>query len=246
MCTLTFYPKKNGDLIFTFNRDEQPKRSSVTVVADKNEGIIYPKDSLHNGTWLVADTRKKRVTCLLNGAFTLHERQLPYRKSRGLVVLDSARFEHIDAFFTFYDFDNIEPFTMVVWERDTLSVARWDGTLIHIEKPNPKYPHIWSSCTLYDTNMQKERAYWFTEWQAELSKSEANPADLWKFHHTGGQNDPENALCMTRQTGVKTVSASQIILTENNLKFLYYEFRNNVTYDQDFHLQPQPIGEFFG
>ncbi len=246
MCTLTFYPKKNGSVIFTFNRDEQPNRSSVVVVEDKNEGVIYPKDSLHNGTWLLVDTHKKRVTCLLNGAFTRHPRQLPYRKSRGLVVLDTARFEHIDAFFAHYDFDTIEPFTMVVWERNTLTVARWDGTLIHIEKPHPAHPHMWSSCTLYDTEKQKERAYWFAEWQAELPKNEAAAADIWQFHQRGGQHDCENALCMTRKTGVETVSSSQIIMTDNNLKFLYYEFRNNVSYDQEFNLQSQPIGEFFG
>ena len=239
MCTLSFYPKKNGEIIFTFNRDEQPSRSSVEVIYDEKQGILYPKDKLHNGTWLTADAQRKRIVCLLNGAFFKHERQLPYRKSRGLVVLDSLKYDKIDDFFTNYDFTNIEPFTMIVWEQNSLFCFRWDGENKHIEMPETNQMQVWSSCTLYDETVQIIRKKWFTDWQNTYKSIEFSPAALWHFHQIGGAYDLENALKMARVSGVETVSTTQIIISKTKIKFHYYEFKNDANHSRNLNFEPQ-------
>ena len=57
---------------------------------------------------------------MLNGAFTKHERNLPYRKSRGLIVLEIFEYKSFSDFVTDVDLHNIEPFTLVLAEKDKL------------------------------------------------------------------------------------------------------------------------------
>ena len=239
MCTLTFYPKKNGTTVLTFNRDEQPSRSSVEVICDKNKGFLYPKDKLHNGTWLMVDAARKRVVCLLNGAFKLHERQLPYRKSRGLMVLDTMAYDDITSFFFSYNFVGIEPFSMVTWQQNELFCCRWDGSKRHVERYNTHETHLWSSATLYDKPTQKKREKWFEDWQNELAHEDATIEDLWQFHQTGGSFDPENGLRMSRPWGVKTVSTAQIIISQQDINFQYYELENNAIIHQNLDFEPE-------
>ncbi len=230
MCTFTFYPQKNGDSILTFNRDESPNRSNIEIVNDQKRGLIYPKDSLHGGTWLVSNPSRGRVACLLNGAFVRHERQLPYGKSRGIMLLESMDFERIEDFFSKYDFTQIEPFTMVVIEKNTLFSFRWTGSMAVLNRPDKSKPQIWSSATLYDEKTQQLRRKWFAEAQNE-KKEALTPTDLWQFHQTGGVGDLENALHMKRDSGVETVSQAQILLsfTTSQIQFHYHEFKNNAT-----------------
>ena len=52
-----------------------------------NKKIIFPKDAKAGGTWFAAaDTGV--IAVLLNGAFKKHIAQPPYRKSRGLILLE--------------------------------------------------------------------------------------------------------------------------------------------------------------
>ena len=81
--------------------------------------IMFPKDGEAGGTWIGA-TPYGRVVCLMNGAFVRHERQLPYRMSRGQVVLDALISDNLSDFLQHYLLENIEPFTLVAfdWQHD--------------------------------------------------------------------------------------------------------------------------------
>ena len=239
MCTLSFYPKptERGGFILTFSRDEAPSRSSVEVIKDPKRGLIFPKDALHGGSWLAMSERTGRVTCLLNGAFTLHERQLPYRKSRGLVLLESFDYAHPRTFCKGYDFDNIEPFTMLLLENQSFIEFRWDGTRRHIKELSLSIPQMWSSATLYDPSVQSRRKGWFYDFLSE-NNGFVHQTDLWQFHKTERPDEPENALLMRRATGVQTVSLTQIIISNHlqTIKFQYNELRNrnNIRHDLAF------------
>ncbi|MBK6998312.1 MAG: NRDE family protein [Lewinellaceae bacterium] len=114
MCTVTYLPRPSG-FILTHNRDEAPSRSSQSIVREKTPGgktLLFPRDTLAGGTW-IATSREGRTACLLNGAFVLHKRELPYRRSRGLILLDFFDWENPDIFFERYDFERVEPFTML-------------------------------------------------------------------------------------------------------------------------------------
>ena len=86
MCTVSFLPLENG-FILTSNRDERALRKKAIFPSyqeSKAGTVIFPQDGEAGGTWFAtADTR---MICLLNGAFKSHEKQPPYRHSRGKVV----------------------------------------------------------------------------------------------------------------------------------------------------------------
>ncbi len=236
MCTLSFYPKptEKGAFIFTFSRDETPNRSSVDIVNDVERGLIFPKDVLHGGSWLAASARSGRFTCLLNGAFEGHKRQLPYRKSRGLVLLESFDYQHFTDFCTHYNFDNIEPFTMVTLEKNTFTEFRWDGMKRHIRPLALSTPQMWSSCTLYDPSVQSRRKGWFYEFLRKKTDI-LTAVDLWKFHKTPSSIEPENGILMHRNSGVQTVSMTQLTISNpsQTIKFQYNELGNKDIYRRE-------------
>ena len=244
MCTLSFYPKpteKRG-FILTFSRDEAPSRSSVEVIKDPKHGLIFPKDALHGGSWLAMSARTGRVTCLLNGAFELHKRQLPYRKSRGFVLLESFDYKQPMDFCELYDFDNIEPFTMLLLENQSFIEFRWDGTRRHIKELSLSIPQMWSSATLYDPSVQRRRKGWFYDFLQD-NNGFVQPTDLWQFHKTERPDEPENALVMQRPTGVQTVSLTQIIISNQvqTIKFQYNELGNRNNFRHEFAFGQSPV-----
>jgi Transport and Golgi organisation 2 len=226
MCTLSYYPKSNNTgFILTFNRDEMPTRSSIDIVNDEQRSLIYPKDTLHGGTWLAMSVQNGRFTCLLNGAFERHERRLPYRKSRGLVLLESFDYADIRDFWQNYDLTNIEPFTMISGQANQLWEFRWDGTFRHSRLIDVKKPEIWSSATLYNHATRSQREKNFLMFLA-LKKAKSQASDLWQFHQTPDADKPENGILMRRPLGQpSTVSISQITysFSPQTIDFQYYE-----------------------
>src|SRR5579871_6575106 len=128
MCTVTYLPTPTG-YILTSNRDEALVRKPAEIpdsVAIGNCQVLFPRDGEAGGTW-IATADNGRTVCLLNGAFTRHKHNPPYRKSRGLVVLDFFTLPNAKAFADSYDLTGIEPFTILVIEKSMLYELRWDG-----------------------------------------------------------------------------------------------------------------------
>jgi Transport and Golgi organisation 2 len=231
MCTLTFYPKpQNEGFILTFSRDETPDRSSIIIEQDIERGLVYPKDALHGGTWLAFSPEKQRWVCLLNGAFELHKRQLPYRKSRGKVVLECFEYRDVVQFVHHYDLKGIEPFTMILWEKGVLIELRWDGEKRHTQVLDEQIPHIYSSCTLYDKPVRTLREKWFSDFVSEHKNTEGGveAKNFWNFHKTPNAEMPENGILMHRSSGVCTVSISQLTYNflSQTIDFQYNELDN--------------------
>ena len=130
MCTVTYLPLNHQSWLLTSNRDESPLRPALIPAvyeAGQDNRLLYPMDPLAGGTW-IAVSGKARAGCVLNGAFERHDRKPPYRKSRGLILLDLFAHNDVDVFFRDYDLDNIEPFTMVVINDARVYDFRWDRT----------------------------------------------------------------------------------------------------------------------
>ncbi len=100
MCTVTYISPAPGQFILTSNRDEAPSRGATRLAVEERNGkkIIFPQDPAAGGTWIAA-ANNQRMVCLLNGAFEAHNRQTPYRLSRGIMVLESFTFPSATAFF---------------------------------------------------------------------------------------------------------------------------------------------------
>lgn len=205
MCTVTFVPREKGSYILTSNRDENPKRVTEVpgseVSINEFHSIVFPKDSKAGGTW-IAMSKNNRVVCLLNGAFQKHHHSPPYRKSRGLILLETFDYNNIEDFISHVYLDQIEPFTMILIDNN-LHELRWDGTKKYINQLDFNKPHIWSSATLYDDQISSSKRSKFENWISQ--NHEISPEMVTWFH---GWNNPEGFL-LDREN-VKTVSITSI------------------------------------
>ena len=212
MCTLTYLPKKDNGYLLTSNRDENINRKSALEPMVYNHGnisLLYPKDAKAGGTWLATSTNGFSI-CLLNGAFVKHFSEPPYKRSRGLVVLDFFEFNNVALFAKLYNFNGIEPFTLVVFSaQKSIHELRWDGTTLHQKTLDGNLPHIWSSATLYDMDIALKREKVFRTFIQNHASISVN--DMLNFHHFSDANDLDQSIKLKQNlNGVQTISVSCI------------------------------------
>jgi uncharacterized protein with NRDE domain len=217
MCTVTYVPQGEHSFVLTTNRDEAPGRSPRGI--EELPGMLFPRDTGAGGTW-VAASADDRVVCVLNGAFTLHKRKPPYRLSRGIMALDFFSYKTAGDFFGQFDFTNIEPFTMVIYDRTKLFEYRWDGKKQYISFLETDQPYIWSSATLYDASARARREQWFEQWKEQQTYQ---PEAIRHFHTHAGDGDPWNDVIMNRNNLVRTVSITQVIKQKHAVDMHYFD-----------------------
>ena len=165
---------------------------------------------------------------LLNGAFERHVPKYPYRKSRGLVLLDIVNEENCLQKFNDYDLTNIEPFTIVLYSDSCLYECIWNGIEKIITEKFTDEKHIWSSVTLYDVEFRKKKEAFFM--QLISSKGELTKDDILSFHHS--KQDLQNGFIINRNEQLLTFSVTQIILDEAKNSFYHHDIRNDKEYTQ--------------
>jgi len=226
MCTVTFIPQPNG-YILTSNRDESALRSpqNITRLHRNGQELLFPRDKGAGGTWITLSSTN-RLVCLLNGAFERHQRQLPYRKSRGIMVLEYFDYPNAREFFKSYNFDNIEPFTMIIYDDGQLFDFRWDGEQQHLLSLDVQEKHIWSSTTLYEKSVKEKRKKWFAEWIE--GRTDFSRTAILELHKKGGEGNPSIDFMMNRYNYmVQTVSITQIVKTATALQLFYHDLTTN-------------------
>lgn len=206
MCTVSFIPTAQGAII-TSNRDEDPKRSAsgLSNYRDHTGASFHiAREPLHGGTNMaVADDGE--VWTLLNGAFAPHKFGKSYRMSRGLMVLEALRYKVLKTFSDAFDFDGIEPFTLLHFSGQ-IEELRWDGNQRFYKSFNAEEPLIWASAQLYTKEAIEKRMQWF----AHLLEKQPGPDEALAFHQYGGDGDPLNDMVMNRGGMVQTVSITQV------------------------------------
>lgn len=231
MCTVTFIPV-NQTVFITSNRDEQSNRAPAFVPAayKLNTGsVLFPRDSAAGGTWIAVHENSNAVV-LLNGALTAHVPAPPYRKSRGLIVLDLIDSPTPYISFTVMNLNRIEPFTAIIYDDQRLFECRWDGVEKQTRQLDEKLPHIWSSATLYNTEVTNRRNSWFDKWT--LKNQFPDQDSILHFHQFTGENDPHNDLCMNRNGIICTVSVTSMAISEQHAIVKYYDLplqKNHIT-----------------
>ncbi len=225
MCTVTYLPIQGG-FTLTHNRDEAPSRSLFSIErqrTNRRDTLLFPRDAKAGGTWIVA-TQSGKTACLLNGAFLKHHRQPPYRRSRGLMLLDFFDLEQSDSFFEQYPLEGIEPFTLLFFQQGNVVEFRWDGAeRFHKNLPG-NLAHFWCSATLYPPEMQVRREKVFRDWLASKAPGKApDPLSLIKLHLSGSVGDPTNDFVMQREGRVQTVSVTQVVSRKNFVRMRYVD-----------------------
>lgn len=224
MCTVTFLPKGKSDYILTSNRDESPKRAALAPQPYQigNTTVYFPKDPLAGGTWIATD--KKRFTlCLLNGGFEKHSHTPPYRMSRGQMVLQFFEFNNVTNFKNTFEFNGMEPFTLVIvasnTDQTTLDQLVWNGESLHEKSLDTEETHIWSSSILYPQQARDERHSSFSLWVN--GQTVFDQKEIMSFHKFGGNGDVRNDLVMNRDEVVKTVSITSVEKAAEAFAFIH-------------------------
>jgi len=241
MCTVTIIPRGKNDFILTSNRDEAPNRATLVpnIYMVNDIKMMFPKDELAGGTW-IGVSEKSRLICLLNGGYTCHEKKANYRMSRGVVVNHLLASEDLVSSIENYNLINVEPFTLVIadWNSSLKFFELvWDGTEKHFSVL-PLEPKIWSSSTLYNDKMKKERLDWFNDFKVE---SELDSETLLNFHKTAGHGNQDYGVIMDRHY-VKTTSITQVEKKGNSVDMRFKNLQNNAVSKKKFQL-PQIVNE---
>jgi len=233
MCTVSFVCN-NDKVIITSNRDEKIIRPSA--IPPKNytlngKNIIYPKDPKAGGSWYVVD-ENGTVLVLLNGADEKHEVHLSYRKSRGLIVLEMISNTSPKKFWNEIDLENIEPFTLVLFQEKQLFQLRWNGVKKSSVSLEIDKNYVWSSSTLYSKGIREQRSNWF------YSFLDANPEiteeKMLHFHRYTETDNNEHGLVINRNNELKTLSITQAIIEKNKVVLRHLDLIANEEYSKTF------------
>lgn len=222
MCTVVFIPK--GDKYFFASlRDESPSRPKAMVPDIYKEGnavILSPTDALAGGTWLGV-TESGSVIILLNGGFEKHKRKTNYRKSRGLIVTELLASNLPVVNWNLLDMQDVEPYTLVVWNEGNLFQLVWDGEHKHGALLKSNQPYIWSSSTLYDQQARTHRSELFRQWIGMNTPV----SSLSVFNFFKSYTDSETGFLMNRNEQTKTLSYTFIELqTDDSAEMQYHDF----------------------
>lgn len=220
MCTVSFVHSK-GKIIITSNRDEKviiPNAIEPKSYLINNKKIIFPKDQKSGGTWYAVDEHSN-VLVLLNGADEKHVISGNYKKSRGLIVLEIIATKSPFETWKTINLENIEPFTLVLYESLQLYQLRWNGEAKKTLVLNPNQNHIWSSSTLYSAAIREIRTSWFTTFLD--TKPEVAETELFNFHRYTEEKNAENGLVINRNEVLKTLSITQTVIDKNIVEIHY-------------------------
>jgi len=234
MCTVTYIPstEENG-FVLTSNRDEKEFRptSPPEIYAYGNCKLVYPRDEQAGGSW-IAINEKGNINCLLNGGIIAHKKQEHHTKSRGTVLLDfTLSALSAQAYFSQTDLCNVEPFTIVGLKQSNgkmqdITEFIWDGKHKHFRQLNVFNAYIWSSVTLYNKDDRKNRKKWFEQFYSE-HKSSITKEKIIDFHSGNYTGDNSIGLIMQEDSGLKTLSITQISMSGNKVQMSYFDLLNS-------------------
>lgn len=232
MCTVSFV-NSQGKIIITSNRDEQVLRPAAApknyLINQKN--LIFPKDPKAGGTWYAVD-EQANVIVLLNGADEKHDWNPPYRKSRGLILLDIFSSASAIIAWESINLSNIEPFTLVLFQDQQLYQLRWNGNEKNILQMDSNQNYVWSSSTLYNREIREKRTEWFYQFLDTIP--EVNEQEMILFHKYSNNDNKENGLVINRNDKLKTLSITQTVIEQNKVNVLHFDLINQDEFANSF------------
>lgn len=224
MCTVTYVPINPCEFVFTSNRDEKIQRiaSPPRTVEINGSEVFFPVDNKAGGSW-IASNDKGRVCCLLNGENDRQDNLKQYKHSRGLLIIESFKYDSIHDFFTDCDLTNIQAFTMIVVETNPLMRVyefRWEKQQKYLTEHNATKAQIWSSTNLYSEKTRKRKEDWFNIWMSKI-KQPITPRHILQFHSLHNGHDLKLDVIIKREQDIQTVSVTQICVSPKFVSMQY-------------------------
>ena len=239
MCTVTYIPGKNG-FVLTSNRDEHISRG-IAFYPDfyetRDKKLVYPRDRKAGGTWFISNEQGD-TGVLLNGAFEKHKPLPFYRKSRGMVLPEIFQSDSPIVAIKQCNLSGIENFTIILLEQGLLYEIKWDGIKLFIKNHHPQKAHIWSSVTLYSTQMILERHSWFDKW-LQSNKTNAQ-ADILNFHSDTGSGNKEYGLKISRENEIATSSITSLKIDFQKATFYHKDLIQKIDAILEYDLRSIP------
>jgi len=228
MCTVSFVANNNR-VIITSNRDENINRPEAqeieTIVSESNTRLYYPKDPSKGGSWFVT-TDSGHTAVLLNGAFEKHNPSYPYKKSRGIVLLELLKEYLPISEFEKICLEEVEPFTVIYYTGKNLYEIRWDGSKKHSRELSYGQAHIWSSVTLYDGAARNKKEKHFKDFIAQHIP--VTEKDITHFH-LQNSTDMENGFVIKRSNGIQTRSLTQAVISFSHIQLTHHTLADSHT-----------------
>ena len=236
MCTVSYIPFKKK-FILTSNRDERVHRATIPPVVyhQGDVDICFPKDLQAGGSW-IALNNKGRLSCLLNGGLVAHQKQSFHTYSRGKILIEMvSKEQNAREFFMKKDLSPVEPFTIITIDREGEEIKDfnefiWDGIKKHFRILDKTKPFIWSSVTLYDEKIRKQRGKWFQQFLSD-NPDQITPESVFSFHSGEHTSDSGNNLVMDRKQGLKTVSITQVFQNGKGPVMKYFDLNKNTFHE---------------
>lgn len=228
MCTVTYIPKENGEFILTQNRDEDIKRAIATPPIEKiinGHKHLFPIDPQGGGTW-IGISESGRIASLLNGGNELYSYSPPYRHSRGKVILDYFSYPNFDTFYNTYNFNKLEPFTLLVFEDNTIFELIVNESNIRLKELDAKRPHIFSSNSLYTKDSIENRRLIFQEWY--YKSLNISQDETMRFHQKFLFENEKDKSRILGEYILNTVSITSIFKTFDHAEIYYSDRLNDI------------------
>ena len=225
MCTVTFVPTEEG-FVFSSNRDEDPQRAAQNLVEDERGdlNVYFPQDNGASGTWF-AYSNADQFACVLNGAFEPHQRKEFYTMSRGIMALAYFDYTTIDEFINTFNFEGMEPFTLILYNKGDFKELKWDEVELHVRSLSVQDIHLWSSATLYNQEWWLDRSVNFKEF---VARKQPDQVGIMDYHKTVLPFVPEALQALLGSSSpltnlpVKTTSVSTLEKTSLGFKFHFH------------------------
>lgn len=168
---------------------------------------------------------KGRWDCLglVQWAFQKHIPKDRYAMSRGLALLKIIGEEAPETKFDQMDLNQIEPFTLILFNGSHLLELRWDGTPKYPKELKPNGNYIWSTVTLCKDKGAQEREQVFEE--SLKTNDRLNENSIIDFH-LNNNDDFENGFVIDREKGLTTVSITQAVISKDEMDFTHFDLLN--------------------
>ena len=144
----------------------------------------------------------------------------------------------IDEFINEFNFEGMEPFTIILYNKGDFKELKWDELELHVRSLSLQNIHLWSSATLYNQEWWLDRSVNFKEF---VARKQPDQVGIMDYHKTVLLFEPEALQALLGSQSpltnlpVKTTSVSSLEKTSLGFKFKFHRTDDKVKLSKSNH-----------